>query len=369
MILGPNVYKAPDSKDRFDIGDLAPGEHRDVTFSFLTNKRIAAGERIPVTLALSEERSGVKVETPLDLVMNRPQRRSGDIVIASQDERRPVAPQESPTSLSIDVDQDIPLGRPAGPFDVAVIVGNGRYQCQGVPEVPYAYRDAGVMREYLVRTLGFMPENILFEKDATKGIFETLFGSRYSSKGKPYRLVKPGQSRVFIYYVGHGAPSTDTGEAFFVPVDADPDYIATSGYPLSVFYGNLKGLPAREVIVVLDACFSGRTPSGLLLKNVSPALLRVKETAAGLREGVVLTSAREDQVSTWYEDKRHSLFTYYFLKGLRGEADQDQNKVITVGEMEAYLMEQVPYMAGRLSGKTQEPRVEGRKDLVLAILK
>ncbi len=270
---------------------------------------------------------------------------------------------------SSDVDRDIPVGRPAGPFDVAVIVGNARYQRQGVPEVPYAYRDAGVMREYLVRTLGFRPENILFEEDATKGTFETLFGSRYRPKGKLYRWVKPGQSRVFIYYVGHGAPSTDTGEAFFVPVDADPDYIANSGYPLSVFYGNLRGLPAREVIVVLDACFSGRTPSGLLVRNVSPSILWVKETAADLQEGAVLTSARKDQVSTWYEDKRHSLFTYYFLKGLRGEADQDRNKAITVGEMEIYLLENVPYMAGRLSGKTQEPKVEGRKDLVLAILK
>lgn len=349
VILGENVFKGPESGERFDLGDLAPGEHRDVIFSFLTNKRIAAGERIPVSLSLREKRAGVKVEAPLDLVMNRPQRRSGDIVIASRDDRKPETPQEPASSLSIDVDQNIPVGQPAGPFDVAVILGNSRYQRQGVPEVKYAYRDAGVMREYLVRTLGFRPENILFEQDGTKGTFETLFGSRFNPKGKLYRWVKPGQSRVFIYYVGHGAPSTDTGEAFFVPVDADPDYIATSGYPLSVFYANLKGLPAREVIVVMDACFSGRSPSGLLLKNVSPALLRVKETAAGLREGVVLSSAREDQVSTWYEDKRQSLFTYYFLKGLRGEADQDRNKAITVGEMETYLLENVPYMAGRLS--------------------
>ncbi|RJR27508.1 MAG: caspase family protein [Desulfobacteraceae bacterium] len=275
--------------------------------------------------------------------------------------------QESQTvpSLFIDVERDIPAGQEAGPFDLAVVIANGNYTVKGIPNVVYAYRDALIMKEYFIRTFGIKPENIMEVRDATKGTFETLFGTVQDHRGKLHDWVKAGVSRVFIYYSGHGAPSQETGEGYFVPSDADPDYISKSGYPLSVFYANLNALPAKETVVVLDACFSGRTQDGLLFKNVSPSMLRVRDVAAGLQRGAVLTSSQGDQMSTWYPDKQHSLFTYYFLKALQGGADGNQDKVVTVGEMSGYLSEHVPYWAGRIAGKRQEPRMEGDPNLVL----
>ena len=132
-------------------------------------------------------------------------------------------------------------------------MGNRNYQQAGIPEVKFAHRDLEVVRTYLIHTLGFDPQNIIEERDATKGVFETLFGTSHDPKGMLYNWVRPGVSRVFVYYVGHGAPSAETGEAFFMPVDANPDYVSKSGYPVSVFYSNLEKLPAKEVIIVLDA--------------------------------------------------------------------------------------------------------------------
>ncbi|MES9904054.1 MAG: caspase family protein [Sedimenticola sp.] len=270
---------------------------------------------------------------------------------------------------AVDVDRNIPQGEQGGRYDVAVLVANRTYRRDGIPEVAYAHNDMAVLKNYLITTMGFDPANILTEKDATKGTFETLFGSKGEHKGKLFDYVRPGKSKVFVYYVGHGAPHPETGDGFFVPVDADPDYVATSGYAVSTFYQNLRKLPAKELIVVMDTCFSGRTPKGLLLKNVSPALLKVKETVAGIKEGVVITSARGDQLSSWYPEKRHSLFTYYFLKGLQGEADSNKDKTITAGEMDDYLSAEVPYWARRLGGKKQQPKAEGKKGIVLAKLK
>jgi len=366
--LGPNVLPGPDFQREVPLGDLQPGGAQDVRFSFLTNRRVQPGEKIPISLILTCDAAD-RTEAPLDLVMNRTQRRAEEVVIqAKKTPGQQPAPQPG-DSLSIDVERDIPQGKAAGPFDVAVVIANGHYAMKGVPHVAYAYRDAGVMKEYLIRTFGLKPENIIEARDATKGTFETLFGGSNDPRGKLHAYVKPGKSRVFIYYVGHGAPSPETGEGYFVPTDADPDYISKSGYPLSVFYANLKALPAKELVVVLDACFSGRTQEGFLFKNVSPGMLRVKETAAGLQRGAVLASSQGDQMSTWYPAKQHSLFTYYFLKGLQGEADADQNKSVTVGEMGAYLSEHVPYWAGRLAGKRQEPKMEGNPDLVLVRFK
>jgi hypothetical protein len=276
---------------------------------------------------------------------------------------------DAPAVQPVGVDLRIPQGRAAGRYDVAVLVGNRNYRVDGVPNVDFAHNDVDVLRQYLIRTMGYRPDNVIVEKDLTKGGLETLFGTQRSARGKLNRYVMPGESRVFIYYVGHGAPDPERGDSFFVPVDADPDYIVNAGYPLSVFYANLKKLPAKDLVVVLDSCFSGRTPKGLLFKNVGPGMVRVKETAAGIEQGAVFSSARANQLSTWYPKKRHSLFTYYFLKGLQGEADRNKDKRITTGEMNAYTARHVRYMAGRMAGKDQEPTLDGRKDIVLATLR
>ena len=117
--------------------------------------------------------------------------------------------------------------------------------------------------------------------------------------------------------------------------------------------------------MVLDTCFSGQTPKGLLFKRVSPAMLKVVQPESSMDRGVVMASARADQLSTWYEAKGHSLFTYFFIKGLTGEADSNKDKKVSAAEMEAYLAENVPFMARKISGRNQQPMVEGNKDLIL----
>jgi len=368
--LGENVYPALDSAKEIIIGDLDIGEYKDISFSFYTNKRIGQGKAIPVSLLLSEKRAGITNEISLALKMNVPQRSRAEVVIAGRNTKTGSTTSLGPT-LAVDVDQNIPRGKKAGKYDVAVIIGNRNYKCRGVPNVEYAHHDLGVMREYLIHTMGYNAKNIIVEKDAGKATFETLFGSNYEVEGcKLWRRVRKGKmdkSRIFVYYVGHGAPNPKTGESYFVPVDADPDYISRAGYPLSRFYENLKKIPASEIVVVIDACFSGRTPDGFLFKKVSPALVRVKKESSGLTHGAVLVSSKTNQFSTWYDEKKHGLFTYFFLKGLRGEADFNNDRMITVGEMGRYLSDEVSLVAGQLD-KEQDPQTEGNKDLVLTHL-
>ena len=124
------------------------------------------------------------------------------------------------------------------------------------------------------------------------------------------------------------------------------------------------------MMVVIDACFSGNLENGMLFKNISPALVKVKKEFRGPSNAILFTSGAVDQVSTWYPEKKHSLFTYYFLKGLQGAADVNGDGKITVGEMQDYLKDNVPYMAQRLSGKEQQPIVIGNKmDDIVVVLK
>jgi hypothetical protein len=235
--------------------------------------------------------------------------------------------------------------------------------------VEFANRDAQVMKEYLIRTMGYDPKMILYAEDATLTKFNEFFGSERNHKGKLFRFVKEGVSKVFVYYVGHGAPDLESNEAYFVPVDTNPQDLKSNGYRLQTFYDNLAKVPAKKMTVVLDACFSGNSGSGMLFKNISPTLVKVKKEFRGPAGAVLMTSAAVDQVSTWYREKRHSLFTYFFLKGLQGEADTNKDGKITVGEMDSYLKENVPYMARKLTGNEQNPVVTGNASDVIAVMK
>jgi hypothetical protein len=335
---------------------------------FYTNTRIANGERIPITVQISEIRPKFQATQALNLIMNAPQKRTQEFIVKAQEpERKPDI--QLATGLSIDVDMNIPEGEKAGKFDVAVVIGNRNYSASGIHDVEFADRDARIMKEYLVQTFGYDPDNILYAEDATFARFNELFGSERDYKGKLYDYVKEGVSRVFIYYVGHGAPDLESGEGYFVPVDANPQYIKSSGYRLQTFYDNLARVPAKKITIILDACFSGNSEKGMLFKGISPAMVKVKKEYASPTHALLITSAAVDQVSAWYPEKKHSLFTYYFLKGLRGEADLNKDRKITMGEMREYLKENVPYTARRLSGTEQTPVITGSDQEVIVELK
>ncbi|MCD6534739.1 MAG: caspase family protein, partial [Deltaproteobacteria bacterium] len=255
--------------------------------------------------------------------------------------------------IAVDQDENIRIGRKKREHGIAVVIGNQRYadRKKGVPDVDFAGRDAAIMQKYLTRTMGFSQENIITCLDATVNDFNIVFGTDTRPKqGKLYRFVKGerGKAEVFVYYVGHGAPAEKSGEAYLVPVDAEVDYIETSGYPLSLFYRNLELLPAKSVMVVLDACFSGDSAGGQLFRNISPTRLTNVSPLQELKDNsFVLCGADKNEVCAWYPEKRHSLLTYYFFEALQGHADINGDKRVTVGELYSYVSDKVSRKALR----------------------
>ena len=143
-----------------------------------------------------------------------------------------------------------------------------------------------------------------------------------------------------------------------MPVDCDPAMVDVNGYSLDLFYNKINDLGAKSVTVVIDACFSGSSDQGMLLKNISPVFIEVDESGQLADEVTVFTSSSGEQVSSWYPEKKHSLYTYYFLKGLKGSADMDKNQSITAEEMQFYVNEEVGFMARKLNSREQTPGLQ-----------
>ena len=235
---------------------------------------------------------------------------------------------------------------------VAVIIGNRDYKNPDIPPVNFAVSDATRIKECLIRTFGYRTGNIIFRTNATKGIFENTFGSARNYKGMLFDYVTPGRSDVFVYYSGHGAPSLESKKGYILPVDGNPNNVSISGYPLELLYSNLARLKAKSITVVTDACFSGAT----LFKKASPVGIIVKNPLVARKNTSIINSSAGTELSSWYPEKGHGLFTYYLLLGLTGKADMNKDKNITISEISAFITDHVPYMARALySGRKQTP--------------
>ena len=246
--------------------------------------------------------------------------------------------------------------------DVAVIIGNSNYDkfSKDIPNVVPAHNDAKAFKNWIVEAKGVREGNIIYLKDATSAQIISAFGDERSYKGQLFNWTKPNISNVYVYYAGHGAPAGAAGSTFLVPSDSNSATIDLTGYPLATLYKNLSALPAKSIIVVLEACFSGSSQTGNIIPNTSGIFVspKVPRTPKNI---TVISAGRANQIASWERDKSHSLFTKYFLKGMDGEADKSPygngDGIVNYKELGKYLDGTMTYYARRYYGRDQNAQI------------
>jgi uncharacterized caspase-like protein len=200
--------------------------------------------------------------------------------------------------------------------------------------------------------MGYPEENIvtLINDRALKSDME-----KYFEKWLSNNVEKEGT--VFVYYSGHGAPNPKTGDAFLVPSDGDPSFIEETGYPLKRLYAKLEKLPAKEIIVVLDSCFSGAGGRSVLAKGARPLVMNMDKRVFHSDRIAILSAAAGNQISSTHEEKGHGLFTYFLLKGIK-EGNSE------LGSLYNYLKPQVEKIARKTYNNEQTPGLIAPKELL-----
>jgi len=254
------------------------------------------------------------------------------------------------------------------PNAVAVIIGNRTYDGR-IPAVDYAYNDADAIKKFITDRLGYDPDNIIDLRDATKAKVEATFGNERTHQGKLWSFLDTkGGSDVVVYYSGHGVPGQKDGKGYLLPTDADPDHPEINGFPLDTLYANLAKLEARSITVLLDACFSGGSHGGSLIRAASSILVSPKDIHAASGGVVVLTAASGDQLASWDEGAKQGLFTRYFLEAVYGAADVDEDGAVDLEEVKTYLDRTMTRRARRDFLREQEAWVSGAPETVLVRL-
>ena len=256
-------------------------------------------------------------------------------------------------------DVDIPpKTNTKNPDGIAIVIGVESYQY--VSDATYAYNDAEVFREYLADTMGFSKAKVKIITNRQASLAE--FNKLLAPNGWLARNVKPGESEIVIYFSGHGIPDPKTKQTGLLPFDVDPNY--SIGFRLSELYASLGNLNAKSVLVFLDACFTGENRERRMLLADARGIVVVPSEKSLPNNITVLSAASGGQFSGALKEKEHGLFTYYVLKGLGGDADDNQDKKLTIGELGKYVQVKVKEQAA-IEGREQVPELQGDTEKVL----
>jgi len=243
----------------------------------------------------------------------------------------------------------VPVKEFQQPNAYAVVIGISQYREEVIPKVPYAAKDAEAVAQ-LLETQGGIPRThikLLTDSKATLADFRNHVGDWLSMRVKP-------DSTAYVYYAGHGTPNPKTGEAFLVPWEGHPDF--PSGlYPLNELYATLNKLPAKDIIVFLDSCFSGAEGRSVLGKGARPMTVSVENPLLAGGKVIVLAAATGNQISSDYDKAGHGLFTYALLTGLQGKADADKDGLVMLKEIFPYVRDRVAHTAVEELNREQTP--------------
>ena len=258
---------------------------------------------------------------------------------------------EQPVLLKSEV--DVPIYKAQeNPNDFALVIGVEKYSNQ-LPDAQFAERDAEAIKNHLI-ALGVPPRQIklLTNHQATKANVEA-----YLEEWLPRNVKEP--SRVFFYYSGHGAPDLKSGQAYLVLYDGNPDFLGITGYPIKKLYSILNSLKTKEIIVAIDSCFSGAGGRSVLAQGARPLVTKVDVEIPAANKMTIFSASAGNEISGTIEDQGHGAFTYYFLKGLNGEAI-DRSGQVTAQSLYDYLKPKVQD-AANLKNRDQTPQLVSSK--------
>ena len=232
----------------------------------------------------------------------------------------------------------------------AIVIGIDDYTKW--PKLQYAARDAQAIRETLIQKFSFAPDHVvsLSNKEATRTGILAAFHDKLAHSGMKKN------DRLFVFFAGHGATrqlSSGRDLGYIIPVDSDPNQIATDAIPMTELQNIAESLTAKHVLFVMDACYSGL---GLTRGGGSGNFLRDNAKRLGRQ---MLTAGGADQLVADGGPNGHSVFTWTLLQGLAGKGDLNGDGIITATELAAYVAPAVSAVSRQTPAFGSLPGSEG----------
>lgn len=242
---------------------------------------------------------------------------------------------------------------PALPVDVdikvwAVVIGVASYD--HMPVLRYTDDDAYRFYAFL-KSLegGALPDDqvrILIDEEATRDNILGNVNEIFNKAG--------ANDLVIFYFSGHGLNGS------FLPIDFD-------GYNNKINHEEIAGLfnkcKAKYKLCLADACHSGSL-FAMRSGEGEPALTQYYQSLSKSVAGTALImSSKAEETSLESAGLRQGVFSHFLIRGLKGEADKNKDKIVSVQELYDFIYDNVR----TYTGNRQSPVIKGTYDPAMPV--
>ena len=230
-----------------------------------------------------------------------------------------------------------------GAKDAAVVIGIGDYDA--LPDIPGAPQNAADWERWLLRGRRVLPSRVTVLADGRGESYRPRKRRIQRAVETAVRQVQPGGTLWFVF-IGHGVGRQQPQpETLLLAQDAARDDLLFYGVPESWLSEQFARAPEARVVMVVDACFSGKgTGSREDLAPGTGAVLLTDYVTPAAGNVVRLSAAGAQQFAGPLPGARRPAFSYLLLGGLLGWADRsdysgDRDGRVTAGEALRYARE------------------------------
>ncbi|OCQ97742.1 hypothetical protein BCD64_06500 [Nostoc sp. MBR 210] len=225
-----------------------------------------------------------------------------------------------------------------------LLVGVNQYQDERIPCLRYSAQDCqGLSSALSVATAGFPQKElrVYFDHSEHLPLLENVRNSL-----KEIAAAAQAIDTVLVYFSGHGMLEPSHKQVVLCLQDTQQDNLINTGLQLQELLQILENSAAQQQLVWLDACHSGdltfvgaRGEKNPLLDSTQELVEILRQRAAKRKGFYALLSCDRGQQSWEFTQLGHGVFTYYLIRGLRGEA-ADAQGIIEADGLYRYVYHQ-----------------------------
>ncbi len=264
------------------------------------------------------------------------------------EEKAAVAPaKERPQAPVAPIRDEAPAPVPGEPQPGAYALVVGVEKFQHAPADKGARADAERFAKMLTQSLGVPADHVRMAVDDRADLLGIDLQLEWLARNVPK------DARIYFYYSGRGAPIVGFPHLF--PHDGDPKALGDSALPLWSVLKKLGDTGAKEVLAVMDTCFSGA--GGRSTPGADGIAARMVRDPAVAPRVLLLSAVRGAEVT--HPGPEGGLFTHWFIEAVgQGRADVDGDGRISLAEIGAWAAPRVTRDAARAGG-SQTPTLLG----------
>lgn len=226
----------------------------------------------------------------------------------------------------------------------ALIIGISRYKNngRGISNLEFADADARAVYEFLQEPEAgkFPRENMLLlaNEDATTTKIRDALTS--------FVARAEANDVLLIFFAGHGAHDPAAQQnVYIITHDTSVNEMSQTAISMQDLSRYIDtNVKSKQLILLLDACHSaGVSSAGVrsLANNLSNLYFRTLLYDEKGRAIITSSDINEVSIESNKWGKGHGVFTYYLLEGLKGKADMNSDRLVSVGELFRYVRHKV----------------------------